>query len=552
MKRISSIIVTVLLAPAASWACTGLIAGRGATADGSVMITYSADSHSLYGALTSSPAADWSAGAMRDIVEWDTGKPLGAIPQVSHTYAVLGNMNEHQVAIVESTWGGRPELVDSLGMIDYGTLMQLGLERARTAREAIMVMTDLVKEYGYYSSGESFSVADKDEAWILEMIGKGPGRRGAVWVAVRIPDDCISGHANQARIHRFPLDDAENCLYSPDVISFAREQGYFSGINRDFSFANAYAPLDYGALRGCEARVWGFFRRYDSDMDRYLAYLEGESADPFPLYIRPQRKLSLRDMKDAMRDHFDGTPYDMHHDIGGGPFASPYRFRPMSFEVDGKTYLNERAIATQQTGFTLVAQMRRELPDAIGGVLWFGVDDANTCVYVPMYCCCTEVPWCFSPENGSMYDFSWTSAFWIHNWVANMAYARYEPMIGDIRRVQCGLEDDFERSVVMSADSVALGLYGSAPSEAVAYLTRYSNDAAERSTARWKELGEFLMVKFLDGNVKRQNPDGSFYTNEYGMPDKVMFPGYSQEYYEEIVRKTGDKFLEKELKTGQP
>ncbi len=542
-------VALALLAPAAAWACTGLIAGRGATTDGSVMVTYSADSHALYGALTYSPAADWDEGAMRDIVEWDTGKPLGAIPQVPHTYAVLGNINEHQVAIVESTWGGRPELVDTLGLIDYGSLIQLGLERARTAREAITVMTELVKEYGYYSSGESFSIADKNEAWILELIGKGTGRKGAVWVAMRIPDDCIAGHANQARIHRFPLDDAENCLYSPDVISFAREQGYFSGINKDFSFANAYAPLDYGALRGCEARVWAFFRRYDSSMEQYLPYLEGESAEPFPLYIRPQRKLSLRDMKNAMRDHFDGTPYDMHHDIGGGSFASPYRFRPMSFVVDGKTYLNERAIATQQTGFTLVAQLRRQLPDAIGGILWFGVDDANTCVYVPMYCSCTQVPLCFSPENGSMYDFSWTSAFWIHNWVANMAYARYEPMIGDIRRVQRELEDDFERSVVLTTDSVAGELYQSDPAKAVGYLTHFSNDAAERSTARWKQLGEFLMVKFLDGNVKCQNPDGSFCTNEYGMPDKVQFPGYSQEYYEEIVRKTGDKFLEKEIKT---
>ena len=432
---------------------------------------------------------------MRQIVEWDTGKPLGAIPQVPHTYAVNGNMNEHQLAIVESTWGGRPELVDTLGLIDYGSLIQLGLERARTAREAIQVMTDLVKEYGYYSSGESFSIADPNEAWIMELIGKGPGRKGAVWVAIRIPDDCISGHANHPRIHQFPLDDPENCLYSPDVISFAREEGYFNGINKDFSFSKAYGVLDYGALRGCEARVWSFFRRYDSNMDKYLRYLEGESETPFPLYIRPSRKLTLREMKDAMRDHFDGTPYDMHHDIGGGPFNAPYRFRPMSFEVNGKTYLNERAIATQQTGFTLVAQMRRNLPDAIGGIQWFGVDDANTCVYVPMYCSVTEVPLCFSPENGSMYDFSWTSAFWIYNWVANMAYARYNPMIGDIRAVQEELENGFENNTA-AVDSTALALYNQNPAEAVAYLTRYSNDAAMSSTARWKELGEFLMVKF--------------------------------------------------------
>lgn len=546
MKRITSVLFAAMLLPAGAWACTSLIAGAGATADGSVMITYAADSHTLYGALTSSPAADWHPGDMRQIVEWDTGKPLGSIPQVPHTYAVNGNMNEHQLAIVESTWGGRPELVDTLGLIDYGTLIQLGLERARTAREAIQVMTDLVKEYGYYSSGESFSIADPNEAWIMEMIGKGSGRKGAVWVAIRIPDDCISGHANHPRIHQFPLDDPENCLYSPDVISFAREEGYFNGVNKDFSFSKAYGVLDYGALRGCEARVWSFFRRYDSNMDKYLRYLEGESETPFPLYIRPSRKLTLREMKDAMRDHFDGTPYDMHNDIGGGPFYAPYRFRPMTFEVDGKVYLNERAIATQQTGFTLVAQMRRNLPDAIGGIQWFGVDDANTCVYVPMYCSVTEVPLCFSPENGSMYEFSWTSAFWVHNWVANMAYARYNQMIGDIRTVQEELENGFENSIA-TVDSTALALYNQNPAEAVAYLTRYSNDAAMNSTARWKKLGEFLMVKFLDGNIKAQNPDGTFRTNDYGMPDGVIFPGYSREYYEDVVRRTGDKFLQKEI-----
>ena len=486
------------------WACTGLIAGKQATVDGSVLVTYSADSHTLYGALTSSPAADWPKGSMRSIVEWDTNKPLGEIEQVEHTYAVIGNMNEHQLTVVESTWGGRPELVDTTGIIDYGSLMQLALERAKTAREAIKVMTGLVKKYGYYSSGESFTIADPNEAWILDLIGKGPGRRGAVWVAVRIPDDCIAGHANYPRIHKIPMDDKENCLYSPDVISFAREMGYFDGLNKDFSFARAYSPADFGALRACDARVWSFFRKYDSTMDNYLPYVNGESAEPFPLYVKPSRKLSVQDMKEAMRDHFEDTPFDMTQDVGAGPFKVPYRFRPMSFEVDGKSYCMERAIATQQTGFTLVGQMRNWLPDPVGGVLWFGVDDANTCVYIPMYCGITQVPECFSPENGSMYDFSWTSAFWIHNWVANMAYARYEP---------------------------------------IAYLTQYSCDAAEASTARWKKLGEYLMVKFLDGNVK-QEENGKFKDNGYGLPDSPLFPGYSQEYYEEIVRQTGNRFLE--------
>ena len=523
-------------------ACTGLIAGRKATTDGSVLVTYSADSHTLYGALERTPAADWAKGSKLQIIEWDTNKPLGEIDQVEHTYAVLGNMNEHQVTIVESTWGGRSELADTTGIIDYGSLMQLGLQRARTAREAIDVMTSLVDRYGYYSSGESFTIADPNEVWIMEMIGKGPGRRGAVWVAVRIPDDCIAGHANQARIHQFPLKD-KNCLYSPDVITFAREMGYFEGEDKDFSFANAYAPADFGALRGCEARVWGFFRRYDETMDSYLPYINGESKVPFPLYIRPARKLSVQDMKEAMRDHFEGTPFDMTGDVGAGPFHVPYRFRPMEFEVDGKTYVNERAIATQQTGFTLVGQMRRNLPDAIGGVLWFGVDDANTCIYVPMYCCSTEVPECFSPRNGSMYDFSWTSAFWIHNWVANMAYARYDRMIGDIRRVQQAIESDFNLSQP-AIDELAQKLYKQSPEQAIAFLTRYSNGAAESSTAQWKKLGEYLMVKFLDGNEKRE-ADGKFMDNGYGLPEYPLFPGYSKEYYESIVRENGEHFLVK-------
>ena len=547
MKRFSSILLAALAAPIAAMACTGLIAGRNATVDVSVMITYSADSHSLYGSLTSTPAGDWQPGDVRQIVDWDSGKPLGAIPQIPHTYAVIGNMNECALAITESTWGGRPELEDSTGIIDYGTLIQLGLERASTAREALKVMTDLVAEYGYYSSGESFSIADKEEAWVLEMIGNGPGRKGAVWVAVRIPDDCISGHANQARIHQFPLDDPENCIYSSDVISFAREMGYYKGEDKNFSFSSAYAPLDYGALRGCDARVWSFFNRFASGMDKYLSYLENKGGEVMPLYVRPDRKLSLRDMKDAMRDHFDGTPYDMHNDVGGGPFGSPYRYRPMYFTVNGKEYLNERAIATQQTAFTLVAQMRPNLPAAISGILWFGVDDANTAVYVPMYCSSNEVPECFSPENGDLYNFSWTSAFWVHNWVANMAYNRYNPMIGDIRNVQKNLEDQFEEEV-LTIDELAEALYTVSEDAARELLTTYSCQSAEFSTATWKELGEFLMVKFLDGNVKSQNPDGSFVRNEYGLPTKVQFPGYSKEYYEEIVSTTGKHLLVKKIK----
>ena len=333
MKKLAILSLLTVAAWPQAWACTSLIAGKQATADGSVLVTYSADSHTLYGALTSSPAADWPKGSMRKIVEWDTNKPLGEIEQVEHTYAVVGNMNEHQLTIVESTWGGRPELVDTTGIIDYGSLIQLGLERAKTAREAIKVMTGLVKKYGYCSSGESFTIADPNEVWVMDLIGKGPDRRGAVWVAIRIPDDCIAGHANYPRIHKIPLDDKENCLYSPDVISFAREMGYFDGLNKDFSFAQTYYPADFGALRACDARVWAFFRKYDSTMDQYLPYINGEVYNPFPLYIKPSRKLTVQDMKDAMRDHFEGTPFYMTQYVVAGPFKVPYRYRPMTFQV---------------------------------------------------------------------------------------------------------------------------------------------------------------------------------------------------------------------------
>lgn len=443
MKRIF-VTVSLLFVVTTIYACTSLLAGRKATVDGSTLITYAADSHTLYGALSFTPAADHPKGSKIEIRDCDTNKPLGKIPQVEHTYKVVGFMNEHQLSITESTFGGRPELVDTTGIIDYGSLMQLALQRARTAREAITVMTDLVKKYGYYSSGESFSIADPEEVWILEMIGKGSASKGAVWVAVRIPDDCIAAHANHSRIHRFPLDDPENCLYSPDVISFAREQKYIDGLNRDFSFSAAYAPAGFEELRACEARVWSFYNRYDSTMVSYLPYIYGESSTPLPLYIKPDRKLSVQDMKDAMRDHFEGTPFDMTQDAGAGPFKAPYRFRPMTFEVDSQEYINERAIATQQTGFSLVAQQREWLPAALGGVLWFGVDDANTSVYVPIYVgALTEVPLCFREGNGSLYKVSWTSAFWVYNWVANMAYARYDQMIEDIRPLQRQIETAF-------------------------------------------------------------------------------------------------------------
>ena len=540
LSGLQTILCSVILACIAIpvYPCTSLLVGKKASADGSSMITYAADSHVLYGELYHYPASDNPKGAMREVREWDTNKHLGYIPEVQHTYSVTGNMNEHQLAISESTWGGREELTDTTAIIDYGSLIYITLQRAATAREAIKIMTSLVEEYGYYSSGESFSIADPDEIWILEMISKGPYEKGAVWVAQRIPDDCIAGHANQARIHKIPLKDKENCLYSKDVISFARKRGYFTGKDADFSFSKAYCPADFGTLRGCDARVWAFFNKYTVGMDKYLPYLDGENTEILPLYVKPDRKLSVRDVQGMMRDHFEGTPFTMTGDIGSGPWNSPYRFRPMTFKIDGEEYVNERAISTQQTGFSFVAQMRNWLPDPIGGILWFGVDDANTCVYVPMYCAMTEIPHCYSPGNGDLYTLSWTSAFWVHNWVANQVYSRYSLMIPDIRKVQSSLEDNFEKQQP-ELEVQAKELYTKSPDEAIKFLNSYSINQATEATGKFKELGEYLLVKFLDGNMKKER-DGKFARTPDGYPESPNFPGYNEEYYRSIVRETGD------------
>ena len=529
-----------LLSGMEAMACTGLLVGKKASVDGSVMISYAADSHSLYGELYRWPAADWAPGTMLDIVEWDTGKPLGQIPQVAHTYSVVGNMNEHQLAITESTFGGRHELVDTTGIMDYGSLIYVTLQRAKTAREAIQVMTDLVKEYGYYSGGESFSIADKNEAWIMEMVGKGVGNKGAIWVAIRIPDDCIAAHANQSRIQQIPFDDKENCLYSPDVVSFAREKGYFKGKDNEFSFAKAYCPYDFGALRGCEARVWSFFRKYDKTMDKYADFIKGDpSKEPMPLYIKPDRKLSVQDVQAAMRDHYEGTDLDMTKDEGAGPYKVPYRWRPMTFKVDGQEYTNERAIATQQAGFVIVPQMRNWLPDEIGGILWFGVDDADMAVFNPIYCSVYDAPECYRVGNGDLLNFSWTSAFWMHNWVANMAYHKYSFMIEDIRKVQQELENGYQQTIP-AIDEAAKKLYAESPEEARKFLTWFSTTTADEATARWKKLGEYLIVKYIDGNVKKEE-NGQFKRNAYGLPAYPDFPGYDENYYRSIVRSAGER-----------
>ena len=529
------------------WACTNFIVGKKASADGSVIVSYSADSYGMFGWLYHYPAATHPDGAMRDIHDWDTGKYLGQIKEAKQTYNVVGNMNEYQVTIGETTFGGRPELVDTTGIMDYGSLIYVALQRSRTAKEAIKVMTDLVKEYGYYSSGESFSIADPNEAWIMEMIGKGPGIKGAVWVAVRIPDDCIAAHANQSRIHKFNLNDKDNCLYSPDVISFAREKGYFNGKNSDFSFADAYCPLDFSGLRFCEARVWSFYNMFSKTTgDAYLPYILGESKDPMPLYIKADSKLSVRDVQRAMRDHYEGTPLDITKDLGAGPFETPYRLSPLTFKVDGVEYFNERPISTQQSAFSFVAQMRANLPDPVGGVLWFGLDDANMTVFTPVYCCTDRIPVPYAEGNGDCITFSWDSAFWIYNWVADMIRPRYSLMIDDMRAVQKELEDTFE-SAQSGIESSALKLYQESPEKAKDFLTNYTDMTARTTVDRWKKLAEFLIVRYNDG-ARKLVKNGKMVAPETGNCAPLERPGYPEEFLKEVVKATGDRYKSKELK----
>ena len=523
-------------------ACTNFLVGRKASADGSTFISYSADSYYLFGALYHYPAATYPEGEMLDIYEWDSGKYLGQIKQVEQTYSVIGNMNEHQLSIAETTFGGRPELVDTTGIMDYGSLIYVTLQRAKTAREAIKVMTDLVKEYGYYSGGETFSIADPYEVWIMEMIGKGVGNKGAVWVALRLPDDCVSAHANQARITTIPFEDKDNCMYSEDVIAFAREKGYFTGKNKDFSFSDTYNPLDYVSLRVCEARVWSFFRQVDPEMDKYLSYIKGETKERMPLWIKPVDKLSAQNLKDLMRDQYEGTPFDITTGIAAGPFNSKLRNSPLTFMVDSVGYVNERPIATQQTGFSFVAQMRNWLPNHIGGILWFGVDDAACSLYVPMYCSINNIPWCFNENNGSLLEYSSSSAFWVYNQVSNFAYSKYSYMMSDIQKVQKQWETDFALSVPV-IDNAAIEM---PEDEAREYLTNFSIEQAEKSTEAWRKLGEYLLVKHLDGNMKREE-NGKFLQNEAKIPIRIIRHGYPEEFLRKMVEENpGTRILTEE------
>lgn len=539
MKRFSLLVTFVLitLLMAVNFplhACTNFLISKGASKDGSTMITYAADAHVLYGELYFTPARDHLPGQMLDIYEWDSGKFLGQIKQVLHTYSVVGNMNEHQVSIGETTWGGRNELRNKKAIMDYGSLMYVTLQRAKTARHAIEIMGEFVAEYGYYSSGETFSVSDPNEVWIMEIIGKGTNKKGAVWVARRVPDGYICGHANQARIRQFPLNDPKNCLYEKNVISLAREKGWFNGNDKDFSFADAYAPLDYGALRFCEARVWSMFRRAAPSLNLSMDYVKGvKGAKPLPLWIKPDNKLSVRDVMELMRDHFEGSDFDMTKDIGAGPYKLPYRWRPLTWEVDSVLYCNERATSTQQTGFSFVAQARSWLSDPIGGVFWFSVDDTYSTVYVPMYCGIKEVPKSYAVGTGDFHHFTWESAFWVFNFVSNYCYLRYNDMIYDVQKVQRELEGKFLADQA-EVENTALTLYKQSPRHAQDYLTKYSVDIGNSTVKRWKKLGEFLLYKYLDGNVK----------DELG---NVKHPGYPKSWYRKIVDETGNHFEMKKL-----
>ena len=506
MKRIILSLSAMLFAVFAGSACTNFLVGKKASADGSVFISYSADSYGMSGFVAHFPAATYPQGTMRDVYDWDSGVFLGQIPEARVTYNVLGNINEHQVAIAETTFGGRPELVDTTGIIDYGSLIYIALQRSKTAREAIDVMTSLVQEYGYYSSGESFSIADPKEAWILELIGKGNVEKGAVWVAVRVPDDCISAHANQARIRKFDMKDKENVLYSKDVVKFARKMGYYSGSDADFDFAAAYCPADFGGLRYCDARVWSFFNMFaDADMNKYIAWASGDAtAEPMPLYFKPKAPLSLQDVQNGMRDHYEGTPFDITGDLGAGPYKMPYRVSPLSCEVDGKEYFNERPISTFQTAFTFVAQLRSFMPNAVGGVMWFGTDDANMVVYTPVYCCATTVPDCYAKCYSDPVEFSWKSSFWVFNWVSNMIYPKYSMVIDDMRAVQNELENRiYEQS--RGVEAAALLAMKESPKYAVSMLTDFTCNSAELALAEWKKFGE--KVRTLQNLSDRFNAD---------------------------------------------
>ena len=576
MKKVLTLLVVMCLVSFVKpvMACTNFLITPGASVDGSSMISYAADSHVLYGELYHYPAADYPAGATREIVDWDSGRYLGRIPEVAHTYNVVGNMNEWQLAIGETTFGGLSGLENPNGLIDYGSLIYITLQRAKTAREAIKTMAELVANYGYISGGESFSIADPKEVWIMELIGKGQ-EKGAVWVARRIPDGYVSGHANQARITTFPLANKQNknsitsknldkllknqnidCVYAEDVISFAKKNNLYAGPDGQFSFSDVYAPVDFSGARACEIRVWAMFNQVVDGMDQYWDYATGRNinrAKPYvsgqpqtpenfptnrmPLWVKPNEKVSVLDMMAFMRDHLEGTELDMRQDIGAGPFGCPYRSRPMGWEVDGVEYVHERATATQQTAFSFVAQCRPNTIADIGGVIWFGVDDAASTVYCPMYTCMTEIPNSFRVGNGSIMEYSETAAFWVFNQVTNWAYTKYKYIHPEIAERQSAYEQGWVEALA-SIDAHAAKLYEANPAEAVRFLTSFSSTEAEKLTADWREFYKYLFVKYMDFNIKTAQATPK--SHKFYAP-KVEQPKYSEDFYRAIIEQTGDK-----------
>ena len=550
-----------------TYACSNFLITKGASKDNSCMVSYNCDSHDFYGELYFWPAMDHPENATVRIVDWITGKYLGSIPQVKHTYRVIGNMNEHQVVVTESTWGGREELVDSTGIIDIGSLIYLTLQRAKDAREAIRTFHFLVSEYGYYSIGETFSIADKNEVWILDLIGKNHGKKGAVWVARKIPDGYISGHANHARITDFPKQNKKTsissdyinnnkylynpeleCIYASDVISFAIEMNYIEKNikHEDFNFAETYNPISFGAARFCEARVYVGYNRVAKGMEKYLDYAMGENLENrLPLWIKPDNKLGVRDVMELMRDYYQGTPMDMTKDPGAGPFESTVRWRPLTWEVDGQRYFHERAISTQQTAFSIVVQLRSDLPDPIGGILWFGVDDTYLTVYTPLYAGLQQAPENFKLGNGDVLTYSETSAFWTFNRVSNFAYNLMNRVMPVIREIQNELELGYIQQIKEMDEKAAI-VYKTNPDEAIKMLSDFSLKCASNTWKSWKELANYLLVKYSDGNIKKQNGKHDNYVRElfgkeFDIP-AIEQPGYSDEFYKNIVKETDDKF----------
>lgn len=542
MKKQILIAVFALTASAAM-ACTNFIVGKKASADGSVICSYNADDYGMFVNLAHYPAGVHAKGTMRDIIDWDTKAYHGQIPEAPVTYNVIGNINEFQVTVGETTYGGREEMVDSTGIIDYGSLIYIALQRSRNAREAIKVMTSLAEKYGYNSEGETFTICDPNEAWIMEMMGCGAGSKGVVWVAQRIPDNAICAHANQSRIGKFNMSDHKNVMYSKNVIAFARKKGWFVGKDADFSWKMAYAKPDFSGRRFCDARVWAFFNHFTDGFSRYLPWAEGkdENAEDMPLWVIPNKKLSVKDVQMAMRDHYEGTPLATDTlDFGGGVWEMPYRPTPLMFKVNGKSYFNERPTSTQQTGFTYVSQMRSWLPREIGGVLWFGNDDGNMIAYTPIYCGNTVQPECYNTPGADAVTFSTKNAFWVCNWVSNMVYPRYSLMFPELKSVRDSLESSYFANQP-NVETKARELYASDKTAALKYLNEYSNDKAQEMLARWNQLAYYLIVKYNDMCVK-PTKNGEFIRTKTDIGATVQRPGYPASFARKLVQATGNKF----------